>query len=112
MNYIALIIAGIAGVILGSYFGRRWRAEKESKAREGAEKKKENLEKMSAFFAGQGRAANDDIEKLLGVSDATAIRYLDELEKEGFIRQVGQTANTSITKTYNIPTFLRMSGMF
>ncbi len=28
MNYITLIIAGIVGVVLGSYFGRRWKAEK------------------------------------------------------------------------------------
>ena len=34
---------------------------------------------------------NNDVEKILGVSDATATRYLDELEKEGKIRQVGKT---------------------
>ncbi|MFH0803617.1 MAG: hypothetical protein V1877_00655 [Candidatus Tagabacteria bacterium] len=28
MNYIILIIVGIAGIIMGSYFGRRRRAEK------------------------------------------------------------------------------------
>lgn len=31
------------------------------------------------------------MEKLLHVSDATATRYLDELEKEGKIKQVGTT---------------------
>ncbi len=106
MNYIILIIAGIAGVILGSYFGRRLasappshratakrrREKKEgSKAREDTEKKRENLEKVRRMFNGQGRLANDDVEKLLGVSDATATRYLDELEREGLIRQVGTT---------------------
>ena len=34
---------------------------------------------------------NDDVEKMLGVSDATATRYFDELEKEGKVRQVGKT---------------------
>ncbi len=91
MNYIILIIVGIAGVVLGNYFGRRRKVEKESREREDVEKKKENLEKVREFFAGQGRVANNDIEKLLGVSDATATRYLDELEKEGLIRQVGKT---------------------
>ena len=106
MDFVILIIVGIAGIILGIYFGKRRTSntsliranrrigserEKESEAREDVEKKRENLEKIREFFAGQGRAANDDVEKLLGVSDATATRYLDELEKEGLIRQVGRT---------------------
>ncbi len=92
---------------MGSYFGRRRRrnnisliranrrieneGKKESEGREDKEKKRENLEKIREIFGRQGRVANDDVEKLLGVSDATATRYLDELEKEGFIRQVGKT---------------------
>ncbi|MBU1092326.1 winged helix-turn-helix transcriptional regulator, partial [Patescibacteria group bacterium] len=32
---------------------------------------------------------NEDVQNLLGVSDATATRYMDELEKEGLVRQVG-----------------------
>jgi Fic family protein len=31
------------------------------------------------------------VEKLLHVSDATATRYLETLEKEGKIKQVGKT---------------------
>ena len=38
----------------------------------------------------QGVTRND-VEKLLGVSDRTAGRYLDELEDEGKIKQVGTT---------------------
>ncbi|MEK7170284.1 MAG: FaeA/PapI family transcriptional regulator [Patescibacteria group bacterium] len=34
---------------------------------------------------------NTHIEQMLGVSDATATRYLEELEKEGKVRQVGKT---------------------
>ncbi len=33
----------------------------------------------------------DNVEKMFGVSDATATRYLDELEKEQKIRQIGKT---------------------
>ncbi len=32
---------------------------------------------------------NNDVEKLLGVSDTTATRYLNELEKEQKIKQIG-----------------------
>lgn len=62
--------------------------------------KKENKEKILASFAslesagGDDRVSNNDIEKLLGVSDATATRYLDELEKEGKIHQVGTSGRS------------------
>ena len=38
-----------------------------------------------------GKITNDEVEKLLHVSDATATRYLSALEKEGKIKQVGKT---------------------
>jgi Fic family protein len=101
MNYVILIIGGLVGLILGTYFGRRRRPPATLSRSEGEqggleeknriENKKENLEKIRGLFAEQGRVANDDVEKLLGVSDATVTRYLDDLEKEGFIRQVGTT---------------------
>lgn len=94
-NYLILIIVGVAGIIAGSYFGRRRRQRMEEKKEPLMERqtreKEENLEKIRGLFDGGGRVANGDVEKLLGVSDATATRYLDELEKEGFIRQVGKT---------------------
>lgn len=33
---------------------------------------------------------NRDVERLLGVSDVTATRYLEELEREGKLAQVGK----------------------
>jgi len=33
----------------------------------------------------------DEVEKLLHVSDATATRYLEQLEKEGKVKQNGRT---------------------
>ncbi len=56
-----------------------------------AQQKAEHLRKVEDFVNGKGRATNDDIQKLLGVSDATVTRYLDELEKQGFLRQKGQS---------------------
>jgi len=85
MNYLTLIIAGIVGVALGVYFGWRSACAKATAGR------RENLEKTRRMFEGQERVANNDVEKALGVSDATATRYLDELEKQGFIRQTGKT---------------------
>ena len=56
------------------------------------EEKKANLIKILNEFENAGeqkKMTNKDVEKLLGVSDATATRYMEELEKERKIRQVG-----------------------
>jgi len=107
MNCIILIIVGIAGIVLGTYLGRRRKIkkqgrpfgrasidnsrDKQAEIKEDVKKKRENLEKIRSLFVERARLANNDIEFLLGVSDATATRYLDELEKQGVIRQVGKT---------------------
>ena len=49
------------------------------------------LVKVMGLFAKQTEITNDEVEKLLHVSDATATRYLAELEQRGKIRQVGTT---------------------
>ncbi len=54
-----------------------------------AEKKQEHKQKILELLCQKERIANDDVEGLLSVSDATATRYLDDLEKEGKIRQIG-----------------------
>lgn len=56
-------------------------------------KKTENKEKILDFLCKNEKVVNNDIEKFLGVSDATATRYLDELEKEDKIVQIGTTGN-------------------
>ena len=47
------------------------------------EQKIENKKKILEFVQQNGKIQNNDVEKLTGVSNATAERYLDELEKEG-----------------------------
>ena len=41
------------------------------------------------LFTNKDSITNDDVEKLLRVSDATATRYLQRLEREDRIVQVG-----------------------
>jgi Fic family protein len=96
MNYVILIIAGICGMVVGSYLGKRQRVKKAMSAKNIQVKEKAEMRrKILAFFCASetGKITNNDIEKLLGVSDTTATRYLDELEKEGLIKQVGKTGN-------------------
>jgi len=53
--------------------------------------KRKKLEKIMALFLQQSKITNDEIEKLLHVSDATATRYLSILEQEGKITQSAKT---------------------
>ena len=54
-------------------------------------RKRKKLDKIMALFLKQPKITNDEIEKFLHVSDATATRYLSQLEKEGKIQQSGKT---------------------
>ena len=53
--------------------------------------KQKRLDKIMARLSEKGKITNDEVEKLLRVSDATATRYLDALEKENRIKQTGTT---------------------
>ena len=65
------------------------------------DRKRKKLDKIMEVLDGKGpttlklrragKITNDEVEKLLHVSDATATRYLSALEKEGKIQQVGKT---------------------
>ncbi|MFC1720790.1 winged helix-turn-helix transcriptional regulator [Patescibacteria group bacterium] len=62
-----------------------------------SKKKEKNKSQILDFLRKNGEIRNNDIEELLGVSDATATRYLDELEKEGKITQRGESKGTFYT---------------
>ena len=55
------------------------------------ERAKENKEKILKSIEIQKSINNDSAQSLLGVSDATATRYLDELERDGKIKQIGNS---------------------
>lgn len=55
------------------------------------EKKVENKQRVLELIQNKQKVTNNDIEELLGVSDSTATRYLEELEQEQKIAQVGNT---------------------
>ncbi|KKT15256.1 MAG: hypothetical protein UW83_C0009G0007 [Parcubacteria group bacterium GW2011_GWD1_44_9] len=71
-----------------------------AKAREMIQfRKRKKLEKIMGMFLKKAEITNDEVEKLLHVSDATATRYLEQLEKEGKIKQEGRTGQSvSYTK--------------
>jgi hypothetical protein len=54
-------------------------------------RKRKKLDRVMSLFLEKSKITNDEIEKLLHVSDATATRYLSQLKKEGRIKQNGKT---------------------
>ncbi len=55
------------------------------------DRKSKKRDKIMLALTTKNKITNDEVEKLLHVSDATATRYLSALEKEGRIKQVGKT---------------------
>ena len=55
---------------------------------------KNNPSNMTKFLENNEKITNDDVEKMLSVSNATAERYLDELEQAGILRHVGNTGQS------------------
>ncbi|MBU1046449.1 hypothetical protein KKH36_01555 [Patescibacteria group bacterium] len=98
MNYLTLIVVGIAGVIVGSYFGmQKGNGGKKNILSKQAEAKIENKQKILEFLknnenlpAGEAGITNNNVEELCSVSNATAERYLDELEREEKLVQHGK----------------------
>lgn len=61
---------------------------------DGEVKKQENLVKIEDFISDKDKFTNNDLEKFLGVSDTTIGRYLQDLEEQGKIKQVGKTGKS------------------
>jgi len=119
MNYLILIIVAIVGIALGMYFGRKtaktftpkkpeelkqMRTEAHEALSERTEERKEkilNLMNTEAIHQEELEACSvvdikkgitsENVEKLLDVSGATARKYLNELEKENKIKQIGDS---------------------
>lgn len=52
--------------------------------------KQARKERIIQIIKEKGIVVNNDIEKALGVTDTTATNYLQELEREGRIEQIGE----------------------
>lgn len=91
-SFILGLIIGAVGGGVAVYFMMTGRQTKQVTTENKDEvKKKENFQKIEKFISQKEQFANDDLQKLLGVSDTTVGRYLDEMEKEGKIKQIGKT---------------------
>ena|SRR4030042_3852878 len=108
--FIIIILAVAVGLLaVFAYFARREVLRQAQDkligicevAMETASQKQARKQKIMALFgeknpstgSGQVELSNSEIREALGVSSRTAVRYLDELEEESKIEQVGKTGN-------------------
>lgn len=64
------------------------------KRHEQKEQKKAAKKKIIKKFESKKKLSNKDVQKLLGVSEATVTRYMEELQKERKIEQIGKTGRS------------------
>lgn len=57
-------------------------------------RKRKKLDRVMTLFLKKSKITNDEVKEFLHVSDATATRYLSQLEQEGKIKQNGKTGHT------------------
>ena len=60
---------------------------------------KASRHKEKISYGKDQRITNDEVQELLGVADATATRYLEALEQEGAIVQVGKEGRSVYYKS-------------
>lgn len=92
---IGLIIGG-GGVylVLRPKLNQKKSTEKVIVANEDEAEKRENIAKIENYIKDKDRFTNDDLQGLLKVSDTTIGRYLEELEHDKVIQQVGKTGQS------------------
>jgi predicted HTH transcriptional regulator len=101
MEQIPILIAvGILGIWLGRLLGARRgkglnkneMTELRQKAQVArSEKVQSTKDKILQAAKQRGKITNNDVERMFcGMSDSTAGRYLNDLEKEGKLKQIGE----------------------
>lgn len=52
--------------------------------------KKRNFNRLRYLLQRKDVLTKNEIEQFLGVSSSTAVRYFDELESKGYVKQIGK----------------------
>jgi len=93
---IAAVIIGVGFVLLVSRRAREEVAGICEVALGQTAKKNANKDKITALLRERGKLSNSEIREALGVSRRSATRYLDELEAEGKVEQVGNIGRSVV----------------
>jgi len=102
MGYIIYFLIGLIVGILGMYLITKSKVSKDAikestkevkDSNPAVEIRKENIQKLEKMIAGKPlteKITNDEVQEFLDISDATAERYLNDLEHRGLIKQFGE----------------------
>lgn len=90
---VSVAIAVVALVGLGTYqlLGKENKSTDVPVSKQTEEKEQNKQAILDLMGSGNQPLTNEHLRQMTGVSEATATRYFDELEKEGKIKQVGKT---------------------
>tara|TARA_B100001971_G_C18258868_1_gene584756 strand:- start:2821 stop:3117 length:297 start_codon:yes stop_codon:yes gene_type:complete len=81
----------VIGIIIGLLLSRGFKSPQIAKiVEERSSRKEENKKKIVEYLKKNQKITNNEVEKLVSVSDSTATDYLQELEEEGKIEQQGK----------------------
>ena len=98
MQYLIYFLITAIGIWVGYNLAAKHKRKKSVYDKKRAELKENNKKKIMTLFREKREISNNDIEKLLDISDAMATKYLDELEREEKIRQEGRTGRGVVYK--------------
>jgi len=90
---VSVVIATIALIGFGAYslLGKECKPLDVLVSKQTEEKEHNKEAIMGLMESGNQPLTNEHIRQMLDISEATATRYLDEMEKEGKVKQVGKT---------------------
>lgn len=102
MTYLSIIIIGVVVAVSFLFWIAKREAGKHGtstgeelvgicvSAIETASQKEERKQKIMAMFVDKSELSNAEIRKALSVSSRSVVNYMDELEKDGRVEQVGK----------------------
>ncbi|HEX5797020.1 MAG TPA: DUF977 family protein [Candidatus Saccharimonadales bacterium] len=96
---LAYFVSGLlVGLAIGISINNRQPAQKTKNSPADRVPDAADTKKIIGIFQKEDKISNNDVEKLLKISDATASRYLSRLEKRGLLQQHGRGRGTFYTK--------------
>lgn len=92
METLIILLVAVVLLIAALYAFKVSKSRQIEPAHEAREKThQENKAKIIDFLQENAKISNNDVERILGVKDSMAYKYLEELEQEGRIKQIGTT---------------------
>jgi|SRR3989344_6607470 len=106
MTYLSILIIGVVVAVAFVFWVAKWESKKHGtnageelvgicvSAIETASQKEGRKQRALVMLQEKNGISNADIRKVLGVSSRSVVNYMDELEKEGKVEQIGKVGQS------------------